>query len=382
LSDVQHIAFVTETFAPEINGVAMTLGRLVDGLLGRGYRVNIFRPRQSREEQPRINGHFAEHLFPGMQVPMYRELRFGFPAGRRLFYNWRQHRPDAVYIATEGPLGWSAVNTAHKLGLPTLSGFHTNFHTYSRHYRLSLLEPLILGYLRKLHRRTGCTLVPTASLAAQLREQAFGCVEVLQRGVDTALFNPGRRDEALRREWGVEPDQLVCLYVGRIAAEKNIHTTVKAFRAIQQHTPDARLVLVGDGPLRTSLAGDNPDFVFCGMRRGEDLARHYAGGDLFLFPSRTETFGNVVTEAMASGLAVSAYNLAAAGEHIRDGETGALVLHDDEAAFVERSVALSLDRARLRQIGHDAAAHAAALGWDGIVNQFIQLLDQQIRGKP
>lgn len=358
----------------------MTLGKLVDGLLARGHTVNIYRPRQSRDEQPRVNGRFAEHLFAGMQVPMYRELRFGFPAARRLCNSWQQHPPDAVYIATEGPLGWSAASASQKLGIPTLSGFHTNFHTYSRHYRLSLLEPLILAYLRKLHRRTGCTLVPTAALAERLREQAFGCVQVLQRGVDTALFNPRRRDDSLRRQWGAVPGQLVCLYVGRIAAEKNIHTAVSAFRAIQAGSADARLVLVGDGPLRSRLARDNPDFVFCGMRRGEELARHYASGDLFLFPSRTETFGNVVTEAMASGLAIAAYNQAAAGECLRDGVSGALAGGEDATAFIERAVSLSQSPEDLHRIGANAAGHAAALGWDGIVDRFVDLLGQQIGG--
>jgi glycosyltransferase involved in cell wall biosynthesis len=378
LADAQHIDFVTETFAPEINGVAMTLGRLVDGLLERDFTVAVFRPRQAVDEQPGINGHYAEHLLSGMQVPMYRELRFGFPATGRLLSNWRQRRPDAVYIATEGPLGWSAVRAAKKLGIPTLSGFHTNFHTYSRHYRLSLLEPLILRYLRSLHRHTGCTLVPTAELAQQLRDRAFGCVEVLQRGVDTALFNPARRSAALRRQWGAGPDQLVCLYVGRIAAEKNILTAVSAFRAVQHTTPDARLVLVGDGPLSRTLARDNPDFVFCGMRRGEDLARHFASGDLFLFPSQTETFGNVVTEAMASGLAVVAYNQAAAGEHIRDGDNGAVAADDTQQSFIQRAVALSQESGQFRQLGQRAARYAASLGWAGIVERFIQLLDQQI----
>ena len=178
---------MTETFAPEINGVAMTLGRLVDGLIDRGFRVRVFRPRQAPDQGPRVNGHYTEHLLAGMPIPMYRDMHFGFPAGRRLRRCWRECRPDAVYVATEGPLGWSAVNTARQLHIPSLSGFHTNFHTYSRHYRLSLLEPLILAYLRALHRRTTCTLVPTGTLAAQLRERDFGCVEVLPRGVDTRL---------------------------------------------------------------------------------------------------------------------------------------------------------------------------------------------------
>jgi glycosyltransferase involved in cell wall biosynthesis len=380
LAGALHIDFVTETFAPEVNGVAMTLGKLVGGLLERNCTVEMFRPRQRRDERPSVNGHYREHLLPGMQMPMYRDLRLGFPAAGPLHSAWQQRRPDAVYVATEGPLGWSAVRVATKLGIPTLSGFHTNFHSYSRHYRLGLLAPLVLSYLRRLHRNTGCTLVPTNELAAQLRERRFGRVEVMQRGVDTGLFNPGRRDERLRQEWGVEPGQLVCLYVGRIAAEKNILTAVRAFRAVQEQTPSARLVLVGDGPMRKGLASGNPDFVFCGMRRGEDLARHYASGDLFLFPSQTETFGNVVTEAMASGLAVVAYQRAAAGEHIRDGENGALADTETQSSFIERAAAIAQQAEQRATIGRNAAATAAALGWDSIVERFLQLVERQIRG--
>jgi glycosyltransferase involved in cell wall biosynthesis len=174
--------------------------------------------------------------------------------------------------------------------------------------------------------------------------------------------------------------QLVCLYVGRIAAEKNILTAVRAFRAVQEQTPSARLVLVGDGPMRKGLASGNPDFVFCGMRRGEDLARHYASGDLFLFPSQTETFGNVVTEAMASGLAVVAYQRAAAGEHIRDGENGALADTETQSSFIERAAAIAQQAEQRATIGRNAAATAAALGWDSIVERFLQLVERQIRG--
>jgi len=144
--------------------------------------------------------------------------------------------------------------------------------------------------------------------------------------------------------------------------------------------PDARLVLVGDGPLRKKLAAANPDFIFCGLRRGVDLASHYASGDLLLFPSQTETFGNVVTEAMASGLAVVAYNQAAAAEHIRDGVNGALARDSSEHSFVHRAVQLAQTRTRIADIGRNATAHAQSLGWDGIVERFIQLLNERIGG--
>lgn len=357
----------------------MTLGRLVGGLLERGHRVNVLRPQQGPSDQPRINGQYAEHLFPGMQIPMYQSLRFGFPATRRLRKIWQQRRPDAIYVATEGPFGWSAVRAADTLGIPLLSGFHTNFHTYSRHYRLRALEPLILGYLRRMHRRTRCTLVPTRVLAQQLRNENFGCVEVLQRGVDTGLFNPARRSSDLRREWGVDNNELVCLYVGRIAAEKNILQAVAAFGSIQQIVPGARFVLVGDGPMTADLRRNNPEFIFRGMRHGEDLAAHYASGDLFLFPSQSETFGNVVTEAMASGLAVVAYNQAAAGEHIRDSENGALAADTTQDSFCRRARAIAEHPEQLRAIGASAAEHCTSLHWDNIIERFCELLETHIR---
>lgn len=372
------IDLVTETWLPEVNGVAMTLGRLSAGLQQLGHRVNLFRPRQCARETPSHNGSFAEHLLPGMRVPMYRELHMGLPATRRFTECWSARRPDVLYVATEGPLGWSAVRAAGRLKIPVVSGFHTNFHTYSKHYRMGWLEPLVLHYLRNLHRRTGCTLAPTRALAAQLREQGFGRVEVVQRGVDTGLFTPLRRSKALRQSWGAGPQDPVCLYVGRIAAEKNIREAVNAFLAVQARQPRARFILVGDGPLRETLAREHPGFVFCGLRHGEDLAQHYASGDLFLFPSRSETFGNVVTEAMASGLAVVAYNEAAAGEHIHHLETGVLVDTPAPTAFTDAAVALSQRPAAFRAIGNAAAQYTSRLDWSSVVARFAELLREQV----
>lgn len=378
MANKRQIDFVTETYAPEVNGVAMTLGRLVEGLRENGHHIQLFRPRQTTDTKPQINGSLTEHLLPGMQLPMYRTLRLGFPATGRLINAWTLRRPDAVYIATEGPLGWSAVRAAAQLRIPALSGFHTNFHTYSRHYHLNFLEPLVLGYLRRLHRRTGCTLVPTQGLADALKQQRFGAVEVMQRGVDTGLFNPRRRSQALRKHWQARDAQPVCVYVGRIAAEKNILEAIDSFRAIQAQRPDARFVLVGDGPMRQALRQAHPDFIFAGMRSGADLAAHYASGDIFLFPSRTETFGNVVTEAMASGLAVLAYDQAAAGELIRDNENGALPHSDSAESYRQRAVSLSADLQHARHLGSVASRDTADLGWPAIVKRFQALIEQQI----
>jgi glycosyltransferase involved in cell wall biosynthesis len=358
----------------------MTLGRLTAGLQSSGHTVRLFRPRQFRHETAHYNGSFNEQLLRGVRLPMYRDLQLGLPAAARLAEAWRRQRPDVVYVATEGPLGWSAVRCAGRLHIPVVSGFHTNFQIYSKHYRLGWLEPVIQRYLGSLHRHTACTLAPTEALAEQLRGAHFGRVEVLQRGVDTGLFNPQRRCAALRQQWGVGDDAPVCLYVGRIAPEKNIEEAAAAVCSLRQHFPAVRFVLVGDGPLGRKLAHRHPEFLFCGTRVGEELARHYASADLFLFPSRSETFGNVVTEAMASGLAVIAYDRAAAAEHIRHNINGMLVGAGAAADFTAAVRQLYRQPQRAREMGSRAARYAAGLDWTSVVERFARLLCDTAEG--
>jgi len=375
MSGALHVALVTETWPPEINGVAHTLHHMAQGLLGRGHSVHLLRPRQGRGDQggPELPG-LTEQVLPGLPIPGYSGLHFGLPARGAISRAWRAATPDVVYLATEGPLGHSALAAARSLGVPVVSGFHTNFHSYSRYYRLGFLEPAVAGVLRRFHNRTDCTLVPTEHLRAELMGQGFRNCAVLARGVNTRLYNPSRRDEELRRSWGVEADAPVVLYVGRLAAEKNLGLAVEAFRALQAHCPAARFVLVGDGPAGAELKRQHPDFVFCGMRTGEDLARHYASGDVFMFASTSETFGNVVLEAMASGLAIVAYDYAAAREHLRDGHSAALAQLHDAQGYVARARALAEQPERIRALGAAARARSLSVDWDHIYDGLESLL--------
>jgi glycosyltransferase involved in cell wall biosynthesis len=208
----------------------------------------------------------------------------------------------------------------------------------------------------------------------ELQGRGYDNVTLVSRGVAIELFQPERRSQDLRASWGVQPQDPVVVLVGRLAKEKNVHLVVSAFRAIQSKVPRAKLVLVGDGPLRRALEELVPDAHFAGIRKGEDLAAHYASGDLFLFPSLTETFGNVVPEALASGLAVLSYANAAALELIRDQQNGVLVPNGDELAFVQASVALAQDAAlqqRLRQAAPHSVGH---LAWSAVSHSFEQVL--------
>jgi len=364
----RHICFVTETYPPEINGVASTLARLTRGLAARGHIVSMIRPYQRDVDS--IATDPSVTLVRGLPLPGYNRLQFGLPAGGVLKRLWTEQRPDVVYVATEGPLGWSAVRTARRLNIAALSGFHTNYHSYSRHYRLGCLESLVLRYLRRLHNGTCGTMVPSIDLRNRLQALGFKNVTFLGRGVDSSLYAPERRCTELRRSWGLSDRGLAVLYVGRIAPEKNLPVAVEAYRAMCQVNNAIKFILVGDGPLRTSLQKKHPNLIFCGMKAGEALARHYASGDIFLFPSETETFGNVTLEAMASGLAVVAYNYAAAKLHISHGETGLLVPCGDSKAFVNSAARLVGEARWLYKLRTQARNYAAALNWSHVIETF------------
>jgi len=369
-----HVAIVTETWPPEINGVALTVQSLARGLHALGHDVEVVRPRQGNADDAPAD--FAQHLVAGAALPRSAGLRIGLPAHGHLLKRWSARRPDAIYVATEGPLGHSALGAARKLGIAACTGFHTRFDDFAAHYGLGLLTPFVFAYLRRFHNRAAATLVPTQELATFLCEHGFHDVRLLRRAVDTTLFHPGRRSDALRRRWGVEEGDLAVIHVGRLAAEKNLDLAFRAYEAIRARRPRARFVMVGDGPLRETLAAQHPHVVFAGMRHGEDLAAHYASGDLFLFPSLTETFGNVTLEALASGVPVVACDYAAAREHVLDARAGTRVARDDEDAFVaaaldwsDRLVAGEGERSR-----RAAREAVAGLSTAQVSAQFAQLL--------
>ncbi len=369
-----RIALVTETYLPEVNGVAITIGRMVHGLCERGHDIHLIRPRQHRNDDAALDSNYRETLVKGMPIPGYPELKSGLPAKGMLLRLWQKERPDVVHIATEGPLGWSALAAAKKLGIPASTDFHTNFHSYTRHYGVGLLKWPIAAYLRHFHNKAACTLVPTHELQKQLADEGYRNVEVVSRGVDTALFNPSRRSAELRASWGAGENSPVVMLVSRLAAEKNLGLAIEAFYQMRKLNPDAKMVLVGDGPARAGLEKQHPDILFAGMQKGERLAEHFASGDIFIYPSTTETFGNVTMEAMASGLATIAYDYAAARQHIVNDASGVLVPLGDEQVFILQATLLIADMervARLRRAAHEAVR---LQGWDHIMSQMEAML--------
>lgn len=372
-----RVAVVTETYPPEVNGVAMTIGRLVSGMLDLGHRVQLVRPRQNGADLPRELEGLDEVLAHGVPIPRYNHLKLGLPARRVLLQRWSVSRPDIVQVVTEGPLGWSAVAAARKLALPVVTEFHTNFHSYSRYYGVGWLRQPVQAWLRRFHNKGDRCLVPTDEMAAELRRCGVRDVAVVARGVDTALFGPHRRSAALRARWGVTDETRVVGMVGRLAPEKNLALAIDAFDAMAARSQlPHRLVLVGDGPSRAALASRRRDILFAGMQHGEALAEHYASADLFLFPSLTETFGNVTTEAMASGLPVLAFDYAAAAQSIRHGENGWLCPRDDADAYLRCARALAdLSPEALLRCGQRARDSVQSLSWAAITDRLVSTFE-------
>lgn len=360
-----RLSVVTETYPPEINGVARTVGRMLQEALAAGHELEVVRPHQG-EEAHEVPAGVETVWVRAIALPRYPGLHMGWPAHGRLVRRWRERRPDLVHLVTEGPLGLAALLAARRLGIPLTSALHTNFDAYGAHYGLGWLRGAIAAYLRAFHNATALTFVPTRRQCDALRAAGYRRVEVLARGVDTALFSPARRDAALRAHWGVGAQGVAVLYVGRLAPEKNLDLLARAFQAIAGVQPQAKLVVVGDGPLAARWRREHPEFVFCGPRRGEDLAAHYASADCFLFPSLTETFGNVVLEAMASGLPVVGYDEAAVAECIEDGANGLACPPGDEEAFITQACRLATDASLRWRLGAAARTEASRRSWADI----------------
>ena len=369
-----HIALISETFPPETSSLASILGRLCAGLSARGHQLQVVRPRQSSDANRHSDAQLL--LTHGWPLPGYPGLQWGLSARRKLFRHWQQQRPDVLYIATEGPLGLSALWAARRLGIPVVSGFHTSFQQSAQHSGRGLLSRLLDHYLRWFHNRTQLTLVPSTNQCLELTRRGFQHVQLLANGVDGQLFHPRQRNGSLRASWGLQEDDIAVLHVGRLATEHNLDVLAPSFQALQTAYPQRqfKLILIGDGPQREALQRVLPNAIFSGQQRGAALAEHLASGDLLLLPSMRASSAKVLLEALASGLGVVAFDQAAASQQIRHGHNGALVLPHDNRGFGAAAVWLLAERETLRRVRLNARQHASRQGWERTIEHLESYL--------
>jgi glycosyltransferase involved in cell wall biosynthesis len=373
-----RIAVVTETWPPEVNGVAVTLSKLIHHLGNRHHSIQLIRPRQNKQDEGLEETNWTELLLRGLPIPRYPQLKLGLPSKKALIKAWSTRRPDLVHIATEGPLSWSALQAAHVLRLPVTSDFRTNFHSYCQHYGVGWLTKPIVAYLRKFHNRTAFTMVPTTEMKNQLEGMGFKNLKVVARGIDTQLFHPNKRSDVMRQSWHVKPETMVLLSVGRLAAEKNLDLTIQTYQALKAAGRDVKMVFAGDGPMRASTEVKCPDALFVGMCTHEQLATLYASADLLLFPSLTETFGNVTLESLACATPVLAFDCAAAGEFITHNTNGWLAHCDDRQGYIQCALEITNNSSILKQAREYTRSRIEHLGWDEIACQVETIFQRAI----
>jgi glycosyltransferase involved in cell wall biosynthesis len=360
-----RVSLVTETYFPQVNGVSRTLGELVRHLTARGDEVQLIHPDYGHPA-----GRENVHLVRSIRLPFYKELYLPLPPFGSVRRAIDAFRPDLVHIATEATLGLSVLRHVLPRKIAVVSSFHTNFDQYSRHYRIGWAGGTIWRYLRWFHNRTRETYVPSRTTIQDLVALGFERMVLWPRGVDSDIFRPDRsgRDE-IRRALGWGPDDLVISYVSRIAPEKNVSYLADALAIVAASRPEVRILFVGDGPARSELERRLSGIAsFAGYRTGRDLALHYACGDIFAFSSLTETFGNVVLEAMASGMPVVAIRAGGVADTVQHGITGLLVEPTaPPGRFAEVVLSLVAQPERRRTMADQARAFALSQSWDTIM---------------
>lgn len=371
------IAIVTETWPPEINGVALSLMQLCRGLQNQGHKILLIRPEQKAQCYDFVPN--KECLVNGQSIPKYPDMKFGWPQFLKVSQAISAFTPDVVHIVTEGPLGFTALHAAKTRRIPVSSGFHSQFQEFSRFFDLAFLVKPIQSYLRWFHNATQLTCVPSRDTEIALREFGVTCpLVVVGRGIDTDRFSSQRYSAQLRQQWGADENTTVLIYVGRLSSEKEVNVVIDAYSALRKQSQrQVKLVLVGDGPDRSRLEKmpGAEHVIFMGSLSGTQLAEAYASANVFVFASQVETFGNVVIEAMASGLPIIAYDYACAQLHGKHTQTGWLCSIGDIQQLTQHVLQIP-DNNMLKRMGQQAMQDVQRIGWQHSVHQFEEALYQ------
>jgi phosphatidylinositol alpha 1,6-mannosyltransferase len=363
------VAYFTESLLPLVDGVSLTLARLFGTLERADVEFLIFSPFVPGAD---LSWAGRVRRVRSVRFPLYPDYRVSLPFSRRVRRELDSFQPDLIHVVSPTPMAVWAQRLAKRRGIPVVSSFHTDFVSYFRHYRMGGLEPLGWRGLRWFYNRCAATFAPAESVVRALGEQGIRGAESWSRGIDARRFSPDLRDEALRASWGAAPEVPVLLFVGRLVREKDLLEFEAITRRLRERELEFRLVLVGDGPLLEELERALPEARFAGHRDGDDLARHFASADLFLFPSTTETFGNVVVEAAASGVPAVVAGRGGPPDLIVPGETGLIARANDPTDFAASVAGLLGNRERLSAMGRSARSLAVERDWERINLRLIE----------
>jgi phosphatidylinositol alpha 1,6-mannosyltransferase len=349
------VVYFTESLLPHVDGVSRTLAQLFGFLERRGVDFRVYSPFVPGAEVP-WSGRVRATRF--VRFPLYPDYRVTLPALGGIARELEEWGPQLVHLVSPTPMASRAQGWARKRGIPVVSSFHTHFVSYFRYYGVPRLEGFGWRMLRRFYEKCDRVYAPSDSIIAELAEHGITNTELWSRGIDLARFSPGHRSAELRALAGADPSTPILLMVSRLVKEKDMADLVEMDRILRQRGNKYRMVLVGDGPMRGELEGAMPDAYFAGHQSGDALARWYASGDVFVFPSTTETFGNVVLEAQASGLPTVVVDRGGPPDLVKPGSTGFIARANDPADLAARVEPLLRDageRARMGLLARDAA---------------------------
>ncbi len=372
-----RIAVFTDTYLPQINGVTNTLSRLLRYFEAKDIEYKLFIPKyELAPEDQNIENFYS------IKMLLYPENRLAFPNSFRISSVLSDFRPDIIHIMTEFNMGLAGLNYGKKHGIPMVSNYTTNFSQYTDYYKLNFLKNSVWSYLRWFHTQNGITLCPSKVAQQELYENGICNTQILSRGIDCGSFHPGLRREELREDLGIS-GKVAFLYVGRVSCEKDLDILCRSYHEVRRkYREQVALVITGDGPYLEKCKQTFPeDTIFTGYLRGSELAKMYASCDIFVCPSSTETFGNVILEAMASGTPVIGADAGGVGEILTHGWNG---LKFSKRNSEELTMAMSrlVEDIDLRDyLKENALEYTAKKSWkmifDGLLDIYEEILNQK-----
>lgn len=372
-----RIALFSEVYSPMVSGVSLVLQRLVAALQQHGHVVRVYAPAYPLAAGAVDEAHIVRT--PSRRLFLYPDVRWGLPEWPAIRADFAAFRPDLVHVATEFAMGAVGLRLAREFEVPVIASAHTDYERYASRYHLDWLMPAGWQYLRWFYGQATRVLCPSRWYERHLHLRGVRHTARWSRGVDRGQFHPGHRDEAVRSALGLAPEQPMVLYVGRLAAEKNLDLLIEAWRSLAVREDAARLVVVGAGPLEEELrSAAVPGVVIAGLRTGAALSACYASADLFVLPSSTETFGNVLLEAMASGLPSLAVRAGGVVDFAAHADNAWLVEPDSAPALADGLRHLLDDAALRRRLAAGGEATAASRDWSAIFGGVLQEYERAV----
>ncbi|MFP4020087.1 MAG: glycosyltransferase family 4 protein [Halanaerobium sp.] len=372
------IAIFTDTFSPEINGVTKNLDRLLNYFSEAGIEYLVFAP----ETEPRIENIHEKHVvrMKSLNFFLYPELKFSLPNYLKIKSKLVEFNADLFHLITPFNIGLTGLYAARQTDTPLVASYHTNFDQYLDYYQINFLEKAAWKYLRWFHDQALRNYCPSEETKKALAKRDFINLDIWGRGIDAELFSPEHRSQQFIEENGLT-DKISLLYVGRLAREKNLSLLVESFKRLnQKYKKKIELIITGDGPELKRLQKELPDnVIFTGFKNGLELSQIYASADIFAFPSVTETYGNVVIEAMASGLPVVAVMAGGVKENLINNYNGLAVESNDAAEFTAKLEELIVNQRLRKLLAHNARQYALEESWDQVFEKLDRSYQKVIK---